>query len=402
MDFALSDKMRDLLARVDELMTSVVIPLEQPWMARGFNAIEPDLDAARVKVKAAGLFAPQVPRDVGGQGFDLVEHGLLSAALGRSPLGHYLFGCQAPDAGNIEVLHMHGSEDQKQKWLLPLVAGELRSCFSMTEPNNPGSNPVLLSTSAALEDGQWVINGHKWFSTAADGASVAIVMAVTDPDAAPHQRASMFVVPTDTPGFELLRNIPIMGHAGSGWSSHGEVKLTDCCVDERALLGARGAGVAIAQERLGPGRIHHCMRWVGIAERALEMMIDRALARDLGKGRLAEMQTIQNWIAEGRAKLNAARLAVLHAAWSIEREGFKAARVDISCIKFLVAEVMLEIVDRAIQTHGALGLTDDTVLGFFYAHERGARIYDGPDEVHKSVVSRSLVKARARELGHAV
>jgi acyl-CoA dehydrogenase len=297
---------------------------------------------------------------------------------------------------------MHGSEDQKQKWLLPLVAGELRSCFSMTEPNNPGSNPVLLSTSAALEDGQWVINGHKWFSTAADGASVAIVMAVTDPDAAPHQRASMFVVPTDTPGFELLRNIPIMGHAGSGWSSHGEVKLTDCRVDERALLGARGAGFAIAQERLGPGRIHHCMRWVGIAERALEMMIDRALARDLGKGRLAEMQTIQNWIAEGRAKLNAARLAVLHAAWSIEREGFKAARVDISCIKFLVAEVMLEIVDRAIQTHGALGLTDDTVLGFFYAHERGARIYDGPDEVHKSVVSRSLVKARARELGHAV
>lgn len=400
MDFALSDKMQDLLARVDQLMTDVVMPLEQPWMNKGFDAIEDELKTGREKVKAAGLFAPQVPKDVGGQGFDLVEHGLLSAALGRSPLGHYLFGCQAPDAGNIEVLHMHGTDAQKEQWLLPLVAGDIRSCFSMTEPNNPGSNPVLLSTRAELDGGQWVLNGHKWFSTAADGAKVAIVMAVSEPDAAPHQRASMFVVPTDTPGFELVRNIPIMGHAGSGWSSHGEVKLTDVRVDEGALLGKRGAGFAIAQERLGPGRIHHCMRWIGIAERSLQMMIDRALTRDLGKGYLAEMQTIQNWIAEGRAKLNASRMAVLHAAWTIEREGFKAARVDISCIKFLVAEVMLEIVDRAIQTHGALGLTDDTVLGFFYAHERGARIYDGPDEVHKSVVARSLVKARARELDH--
>jgi acyl-CoA dehydrogenase len=402
MDFALSDKMQDLLARVDQLLVDVVMPLEKPWMARGFNAIEPELNAAREKVKAAGLFAPQVPTDVGGQGFDLVEHGLLSAALGRSPLGHYIFGCQAPDAGNIEVLHMHGTDEQKTTWLLPLVAGEVRSCFSMTEPNNPGSNPVLLSTTAELDGDDWVINGHKWFSTAADGAKVAIVMAVTEPDAAPHQRASMLVVPTETPGFELVRNIPIMGHAGSGWASHGEVKLTDCRVPKRALLGQRGAGFAIAQERLGPGRIHHCMRWIGIGERSLQMMIDRALMRDLGKGRLAEMQTIQNWIAEGRAKLNAARMSVLHAAWTIERDGFKAARVDISCIKFLVAEIMLEIVDRAIQTHGALGITDDTVLSFFYAHERGARIYDGPDEVHKSVVSRSLVKARARELGHAL
>ena len=269
----------------------------------------------------------------------------------------------------------------------------------MTEPERPGSNPTWMETRAVLERGEWVIDGHKWFTSAADGAAFAVVMAVTDPEAPPHLKASMILVPCDTPGFERVRNIPVMGHAGEGWPTHSEIRYTRCRVPEESLIGGRGAGFALAQERLGPGRIHHCMRWIGICERAFEMMCRRAADREISPGKpLATRQTVQQWIAESRASIDAARLMVLHAAWKMERLGQREARVEISTIKFLVAGVLQEVLDRAVQVHGALGVTDDTPLAFWFRHERAARIYDGPDEVHKGVVARRVLRGFGVEI----
>jgi len=392
MDFAIPSHLVDTLAQIDRLMAERIIPAEAEVLAQGFVTAAPLLAELRAAVKAAGLWGPQLPKDVGGLGLGLVDHALVSERIGRSPLGHYVFGCQAPDAGNLEVLHKWGTAEQKARWLVPLAAGELRSCFSMTEPDNAGSNPTMLSCTARLDGDHWVVDGHKWFTTGADGAAFAIVMAVTDPDAAPHGRASMIIVPLDTPGFELVRNIPIMGDVGGGWASHGEVRYHGCRVPATNLLGPRGAGFLIAQERLGPGRIHHCMRWIGICERTFQLMCQRAVSRKIDPDKtLASRQIIQAWIAEARAELDAARLMTLRAAWTIEHQGFQAARDQVSLIKFYVADVMMRLIDRAIQVHGALGVTSDTLLAHYYVHERGARIYDGPDEVHKMVVAKRLL-----------
>jgi acyl-CoA dehydrogenase len=343
------------------------------------------------------LWAPNHPVEFGGLGLGMLDHGLLSEALGRSPLGHVVFGTQAPDAGNIEILHAHATEEQRERFLRPLVAGEIRSCFSMTEPETAGSNPVLLATTAVKDGDDYVINGQKWFTSSADGANFAILMAVTDPEAPPHQRASMILVPTATPGFNLVRNVSVMGHEGSGHASHAEVIYQDCRVPQSNVLGREGAGFAIAQERLGPGRIHHCMRWLGIASRAFDMMCDRANARviSLDGETLADRQIIQHWVAELDAEIRGARLQTLHAAWMIDRYGAKVARDEISAIKFSVANTMLKAVDTSIQVHGALGVTDDTVLSHWYRHERAARIYDGADEVHKTSLGRRILRRRA-------
>ncbi|MEZ4404363.1 MAG: acyl-CoA dehydrogenase family protein [Kofleriaceae bacterium] len=392
MDFALPTHLVPTLDAIDRLLAEHVIPAEAEVLARGFVAAAPRLAELRAAVKAAGLWGPQLPQDVGGLGLGLVEHALVSERLGRSPLGHYAFGCQAPDAGNLEVLHKWGTAEHKERWMAPLAAGEIRSCFSMTEPDNPGSNPTMLSCTARLDGDAWVVDGHKWFTTGADGAAFAIVMAVTNPDAAPHARASMIIVPTDTPGFELVRNIPIMGDAGGGWASHAEIRYHGCRVPRGNLLGAEGAGFLIAQERLGPGRIHHCMRWIGICERVFQLMCQRAVSRTIAPDKtLSSRQIIQAWVAEARAEIDAARLMTLQAAWIIEHQGFHAARDQVSIIKFFVADVMMRLIDRAIQVHGALGVTSDTLLAHYYVHERGARIYDGPDEVHKMVVAKRLL-----------
>ncbi len=396
MDFSIPGPFQQKLASCRTLLDEHVLPLEPRLFSEGYFKLQPALDKARDAVRVAGLYGPVFPPELGGAGLSLKELGLLSKVMGRSPLGHYVFGCQAPDAGNIEVLHEHGTDAQKEQYLAPLVRGDIRSCFCMTEPDNAGSNPTVLSTTADETDDGWVLNGHKWFSTAHDGSRFAIVMAVTEPEGPRHGRASMFIVPTDADGFEHVRNIPLFGHGGEGFFSHSEVKFHDVKVPKDALLGPRGAGFLIAQQRLGPGRIHHCMRWLGIAERALDLMIERAATRSLGDGVLADKQQVQMWIAESKAEIDAATWSVLAAADKVEREGFRAARVEISAIKYLVANIMLGVVDRAVQVQGARGLTDDTVLAFFYAHERGARIYDGPDEVHKLVVAKSLLKgARA-------
>lgn len=384
-----------LLDRYRNFVLTHLFPKDLEIIQGPFRKYLPYLNELRQKAKEEGLFAPHLSVAEGGLGLDLVQFAQVSEILGHSPLGHYVFNCNAPDIGNMELLHLFGSASQQDKFLKPLQKGEIRSCFAMTEPAFAGSNPVNMGTTAVREGNQYRINGHKWFTTAADGATFTIVMAVTNPEAAsPYQRASMIIVPLDNPGFKFIRNIPIMGEAGEDYLSHAEVKFEDCLVPVENLIGQEGQGFALAQERLGPGRIHHCMRWIGICERAFDMMCRRAVNRQLDHGKaLSDKQTIQNWIAESRAEIKASRLMVMDTAQQMQEKGAKAVREDISTIKFFVADVLLKVIDRAIQVHGALGITDDTLLSFWYRHERGARIYDGPDEVHKSSLARSILKA---------
>ncbi len=397
MDFQVSEQMSTMLAMIRDFMDREVIPLEGEMLFGTPEALAVAVLTAQNKVKQIGLWAPNHPVEFGGLGLSMVDHGLFAEAVGRSPLGMTVFGTQAPDAGNIEILHKYGTDQQKEVWMRPLVEGKIRSCFSMTEPETSGSNPTLLATTAVADGDDYVLNGQKWFTSSADGASVAIVMAVTDPGAPPHKRASMILVPTDTPGFNLVRNVSVMGHAGSGHASHGEVIYQGCRVPKTNLLGPEGHGFIIAQDRLGPGRIHHCMRWLGIASRAFDMMCDRANSRviDAEGGTLGDRQVIQHWVAELDAEIRGARLQVLHAAWMIDQQGAKAARDEISAIKFVVANTMLKAVDTSIQVHGALGVTDDTVLAHWYRHERAARIYDGADEVHKTSLGRRILRRYA-------
>lgn len=399
MDFAIPEQTQQMLDRIARFMEAEVYTLEADVAQHGFRAALPRLKAARGKVKALGLWCPQIPKQYGGMGLNLMEHGLVSAVLGRSLLGHYVFNCQAPDAGNMEILIEHGTSEQKRDFLEPLLRGETRSCFAMTEPEHAGSNPTWMDTTAIKQGADYVINGHKWFTSSADGAAFAVVMAVTNPQAPPHQRASQVLVPTNTPGFKRVKNLSVLGHVGEDHASHAEVRFENCRVPQSNLLGQEGAGFAIAQERLGAGRIHHCMRWLGIAERAFELMCRRAAERELAPGKpLGTRQIIQSWIAESRAEINASRLMVLEAAWKIQNLAQRSAREEISCIKFYVADVLLKVLDRAIQTHGAMGLTPETPLAAFWAAERGARIYDGPDEVHKMVVARQILKKHGLEL----
>ena len=387
-------QLQQLLVAYRQFVEQELFPIDLDVVKGPFKSFLPALKALREKAKSLGLFAPHLAKNEGGLGLNLVQFAQISEILGQSPIGHYVFNCNAPDIGNMELLHQFGSEDQKEKWLGPLQRGEIRSCFAMTEPQLPGSNPVHMATIATRDGDEYVIQGHKWFTTAADGAQFTIVMAVTNPEApSPYQKASMILLPLDTPGYTLVRNISIMGEAGEDYLSHAEVKFKQCRVPVTNRIGLEGQGFALAQERLGPGRIHHCMRWIGICERAFDMLCRRALSRELEVGKaLADKQTIQNWIAESRAEIKASRLMVLDTAQKMQEHGAKAVKEDISTIKFFVADVLIKVIDRAIQVHGALGITDDTLLSFWYRHERGARIYDGPDEVHKSALARSILK----------
>ena len=387
----------DLVSRYQAFLKEFIYPIEKEIIYGSFKSHLPKLRELRALAQSKGLFTPHLSIDEGGLGLSLPEFARISEVLGTSPLGHYIFNCNAPDIGNMELMHAFASPFLKETYLKPLQRGEIRSCFSMTEPEHAGSNPIHMSTQAVLEGDEYVINGHKWFTTAADGAQFTILMAITTPEAENvYQRASMILVPLDNPGYRLVRNISIMGDEGEDYLSHGEVEFTNCRVPKSHLIGEEGQGFTLAQVRLGPGRIHHCMRWIGICERALGLMCDRAMSRELNPGKfLSGQQTIQNWIAESAAEIKASRLLVLHTAEKIEKEGAKAAKEDISTIKFFVSDVLMKVLDRSIQVHGALGITDDTLLSFWYRHERGARIYDGPDEVHKSVLAKSILKSRA-------
>jgi acyl-CoA dehydrogenase len=386
------------LERVARLVAEEVEPLEPVFLAGGFPAVEGALEEIRGRVRAAGLWAPQLPRSLGGMGLALEEFAHVARVLGRTILGHYAFHCHAPDSGTMELLLEHGTPEQQELFLRPLADGRVRSCFAMTEPALPGSNPTWLATTARRDGDGYLLSGRKWFASSADGAAFAVVLAVTDPEAPRHRRASMFVVPTTDPGYRLVENLAVMGEAGAGWASHGEVEFTDCRVPVARRIGEEGAGFRMAQERLGPGRIHHCMRWLGIADRALELLCRRAVAREVAPGRrLADQQPVQEWIAESATAIRAAGLLVLDAAAAVERHGSAGARAQVSGIKIYVARVMLETLDRALQAHGALGVTDRTPLAWFWRHERAARIYDGPDEVHKLVVARETLRPYLEE-----
>jgi acyl-CoA dehydrogenase len=391
--FDVSPEFKKILRTVRAFVREELIPLELEFISRGFYAVEPLLNEKRRMVKELGLWLPQVPLAYGGLGLSLFEHGLVSQELGQTPIGHYAFNCQAPDAGNMEILIEHGTPEQQEQFLRPLLNGDIRSCFSMTEPEHAGSNPTTMSTMAVAHHDHYLINGHKWFTSAGDGAAFAVVMVITNPDAGRHNRASQIIVPLDTPGVQRVRNISVMGESGDGWGSHAELRYVDVRVPKANLLGQEGQGFAIAQHRLGPGRIHHCMRWLGICERAFDLMCRYAVTREIAPGRvLADQQTIQNWVAESRAEINAARLMVLETAETIDKQGHYAARDQVSLIKFHVANVLQHVLDRALQTHGGLGMTDDTPIAYWYRHERAARIYDGADEVHRSSVARRILK----------
>jgi acyl-CoA dehydrogenase len=389
-----SARLKAVYPKVKAFLEEHIYPNELRWLKTPFFEVEEEISVLRPIVHQTGAWNPAIPEQLGGAGFSLPEYAQLGELLGTTPYGHFCFNCQAPDAGNIELLMEYGSDRMKDQYLTPLLNGQIRSCFAMTEPAYAGSNPVRMGTTAILDGDEYILNGHKWFTTAAEGAAFAIVMAITHPEAEnPYQRASMIIVPTDTPGFKHIRNIPVMGHPGQGWHSHAELKFEDVKVPTSNLLGPAGAGFKLAQERLGPGRIHHCMRWIGICERALHLMCQRAATREIAPHKmLGEQQMIQAWISESRAQIDAARLMVLHTAHKIEQKGQRAASQDISTIKFYVANVLQTVVDRALQVHGALGITDDSILSYFYREERGARIYDGPDETHKASLARKILK----------
>ena len=390
MTAVIPDLIAERRARVRAFMEEHVYPNE-PRLFREDDEADALIRALQQEAKEAGLWAPHLPPEAGGSGSGFIEYAYLNEEIGRSFIAQLIFGCQAPDAGNGEILHLYGTAGQRERWLAPLVAGETRSFFGMTEPEVAGSDPTLLRGRAVRDGDEWVIDAHKWFSSGADGAGFGIVMLVTDPDAEPHRRASMIIVPTDTPGYELVRKVSVMGHEGRGWGTHCETRFTNVRVPVANTLGEPGDGFRIAQKRLGPGRIHHVMRWLGQMQRAFELMCSYSLERRAFGEALADKQTVQNWIADSAAEIQACRLMTLQAAHRLD-EGDEA-RVEVSLIKFFAARVLHDVVDRALQVHGGLGMTDDTPLAVMYRMARGARIYDGADEVHRMVVARRILRA---------
>jgi acyl-CoA dehydrogenase len=396
MDFDPGPETEGLLERVRGFMEAHIYPREAELHAALDEEVGPGvpypagLEEIREIARSDGLWNLFLPDDEYGMGLTNWQYAFLCEEMGRSPiLAPMAFNCAAPDTGNMEILAEYGTEGQRERWLDPLLEGSIRSCFSMTEPETSGSDPTGLAAKAELVDGEWVINGRKWYTSGANGASVAIAMVNTEPDQGPYQRASMILVPTDAPGFEMIRPLSVMGHtAGPG---HWEVGYEDCRVPEENLLGSRGAGFLIAQDRLGPGRIHHCMRAVGTAERALELMCIRAAEREAFGGPLADKQFIQDFIALSRLEIDQARLLTLKAAWMMDTVGKRAARQEISMIKVVAANMVMDVLDRAMQVHGGLGMTDDTPLAMMWRFSRMLRLADGADEVHKMVIARREV-----------
>ena len=389
----------DYQAKLDwarALVDEEVVPLET--LDLGADAMARALRPLQEEVKRQGLWAAHLPPELGGMGFGQVRLGLLHEVLGRSVLGPVVFGNNAPDSGNAELLALgieaSGREDQRTRWLDPLLAGRWRSGFSMTEPG-AGADPTMISTTAVRDGGEWVINGHKWFTTNGSVADFLIVMCVTNPDVHPYAGCSMILVPADTPGVEVVRDVPTMEdpvpHFGK-FGAHSEILYSDVRVPVENLVGNEGDGFRLAQMRLGPGRIHHCMRWLGQSQRAFDMLCERAVSRRLHGSTLADKQMVQSWVADSVAEMSAARLMTLHAAWKMDREGAPAARVEIATIKYFGATVLYNVVDRAIQVNGSLGFSTDLPLEHMYRAARAARIYDGPDEVHKVTVARQVLK----------
>jgi acyl-CoA dehydrogenase len=395
-EFSTDPEFQEQLDWMNTFVREEIWPLETLDLT--WDQLQQALAPLRAQVKQRGLWAAHLPPELGGQGFGQVKLGLMHEILGTStPLGPLVFGNAAPDSGNSEILALAGTEQQKEQYLHPLLRGDLTSCFSMTEPDTPGSDPTQLATRAVRDGDEYVISGRKWFTTNGSIADFAILMAVTDPDAPRHRRASMFVFPMDTPGVEVLRDVATMEHPAPSWEkfgNHAEVEYRDVRIPADALLGLEGDGFKIAQQRLGPGRIHHCMRWIGVSNRAFDMLCERALTRSSHGSLLSEKQTVQNWIADSAAQIHSARLMTLHAAWVMDTQGAPAARKEIGLIKIMGAEAMHQVLDRALQIHGALGYSCDLPLEAMLRYARAARIYDGPDEVHRQTIAKLVLRDR--------
>ena len=399
-DFSTEPEFEEQLAWMRTFLKDEIMPIETLDLTH--DELVRLLKPLQEEVRRRGLWAAHLPAELGGMGFGQVRLGLMHEILGQSPYGPVVFGNNAPDSGNAELLaagmEMTGQHYIRERWLQPLLDGTMRSGFSMTEPETAGSDPRLLQTRAVKDGGEWVINGHKWYTTNGSVADILIVMAVTNPDVHPYQGSSMFVVPVATPGVTIVRDVGSMDdpeiHYGR-FGNHAEILYEDVRVGHQNLIGPEGSGFLLAQTRLGPGRIHHCMRWLGQSQRAFDMMCERALSRYTHGSLLADKQTVQNWIADSRAEMHAARLMTLHAAWKMDQVGASASRDEIAMIKYFGATVLHNVIDRAIQTHGALGYSADLPLEAMYRWARAARIYDGPDEVHRQTVARHALKEYA-------
>jgi len=383
-DYGLTDEVGELRSRMRRFIDGEVIPREPDLLDRDGGG-RAAIDELKASAKAQGVWALGHPREIGGGGVPFMPFVYLNEVIGRSEFGQVAVGSVSMQ--DSIMLHLHASQEQRERWLQPLVAGDIYPSVGLTEPEVAGSDPTLMETTGRLEGDEWVINGHKWFTTGASRATFTTVFCKTDPEAPRHLQFSSIIVPTDSPGYEIVRVIPVMGDEHG---SHCEVRLNDVRVPHDNLLGPRGHGFVIAQQRLGPGRIFHCMRWLGQAQRAFELMCDRANSRYAHGSRLAEKGEIQRYVAESAAQIQACRLMSLDAARVMDCGG--EARVEISLIKFYGAQMLHDVIDRAIQVHGALGLTADTPLERMYREARGGRMYDGPDEVHRMVVARRLLK----------
>ena len=387
MEFSWPKHMTELAARVKAFVDDEVIQLEP--LARASGGLSPErLSELRAKARTAGVYGPQLPRELGGLGLNVLEICPVFEAAGRSLLGPLALNCSAPDEGNMHLLQRAATPDQRERYLKPLAAGEIRSAFAMTEPApGAGSDPTMLKTRAVRDGDEWVIDGHKWFVSGADGAAFFIVMAVTDPDAPVTQGASMLIVPAETPGARVVRRIDALGaHAPGG---HCEIVFEGCRVPIDGVLGEVGRGFALAQERLGPARLTHCMRWIGAAQRALDIAAQRALQREAFGSALAEHQAIQWMLADSEIELHASRMMVYQAAWLLQQG--EQARQETAMCKVFVSEAINRVIDRAVQVCGSLGVSHDLPLADFYAEARAFRIYDGPSEAHRMVIARRVL-----------
>ncbi len=397
MDFVITEDARIIEDQVVRFLNEKIIPAEGVYAEQAKsteNGVDPEVMIdLRAEAKSLGLWNLFLPDEEWGAGLSNHDYSVLCEHMGRSQIAPRVFNCQAPDTGNAEIIAEFGTPEQREHWLKPLLEGEIRSCFSMTEPDVSGADPTGLRTRAERDGDEWVINGHKWFTSGAIGAEFAIAMVVTNPNGAPHERASMIIVPTDTPGFNLIRAVSVMGHTGGG--GHCEIEYHDCRVPAENLLGPENGGFAIAQARLGPGRIHHCMRAIGTAERAFEIMCKHANERESFGSKLSERQFVQEWIASSRMEIDQARLLTQHAAWKMDTFGKKDARQELSMVKVVVPNMMMTVLDRTIQCLGALGVSDDTPIASMWRNGRALRIADGPDEVHKMVISRRELRKYA-------
>lgn len=377
-------EVREIRDHIRAFIHEKVVPVEPVLHQDDERSVEL-LESLKQQAKDEGIWALGHPKDIGGGGLPFMSFVYLNEVIGRSHWGQAAVGSLTMQ--DSIMLNLFGTETQKERWLKPLVAGEILPSVGLTEPEVAGSDPTLMQTKAELDGDIWVINGHKWFTSYANKAAFTTIFCQTDPEADRHAKFSAIIVPTDTPGYNIERVVPTMGHTGGG---HCEVRLTDVHVPRENLLGERGKGFLIAQKRLGPGRIFHSMRWLGQAQRAFELMCERAKSRFAHGSRLSEKGEIQRYIAESAAEIQAARLMTLDAAQAIDAGD--EARVEIGLIKFWGARMLHNVIDRAIQVHGALGVTGDTPLEFMYREARYARIYDGPDEVHRMNVARRLLR----------